>query len=166
MGGAVRSSRLEPLSKSAGLEAASGDDQIPAVAQTQGGTQRLDKWLWFTRIVKTRSLASKMVSGGKVRVNQVRCTKPSTAIRAEDVITAMVGRDVRVLRVLAPGSRRGPASEAITLYEDLVPIERKTSGKGKANDLGIMIPGARDPGSGRPTKRDRRQLDKLRSTDA
>ncbi len=165
MGGAAKSGCSEPSKGGTSSAAPIDDGQSLDVAQTQTGTQRLDKWLWFTRIVKTRSLASKMVSGGKVRVNQVRCTKPSTPVRAEDVITAMVGRDVRVLRVLAPGKRRGPASEAVTIYEDLAPIERQSSGKGKANDLGIMIPGAREPGSGRPTKRERRQLDKLRSTD-
>ena len=137
------------------MTGAAGDNSV-------SGTQRLDKWLWFARLIKTRSMATRLVSAGKVRVNRVKCAKPSQTIRTGDVITAAIGRNVRVLRVLAPGTRRGPAPEAQALYEDLAPIERQSS-KSTSLDLGIAVPGFREPGSGRPTKRERRLLDRLRS---
>jgi ribosome-associated heat shock protein Hsp15 len=81
--------------------------------------QRLDKWLWYARVVKTRSLATKLVAEGRVRVNGERNANPAKRIRPGDVLTIALLRDVRVLRVLAPGDRRGPFSEAQTLLEDL-----------------------------------------------
>lgn len=83
--------------------------------------QRLDKWLWFARLVKTRTLAAELVAAGKVRINRERATKPSRPIHAGDVITAAIHGRVRVLRVLAAGTRRGPAAEARELYEDMSP---------------------------------------------
>ena len=149
------------------MTGAAGNRSEPGTdaAAISSGTQRLDKWLWFARLIKTRSMATRLVAAGKVRVNRVKCDKPSQAIRADDVITAVIGPNVRVLRVLAPGKRRGPAPEAQALYEDLAPVERR-SAKSKVPDLGIAIPGRREPGAGRPTKRDRRLLDRLRSGDA
>lgn len=82
--------------------------------------QRLDKWLWHGRFVKTRSLASQLVAGGKVRVNREKVLKPSHTLRAGDVITAAVGGRVRVVRVLAFSERRGPPAEAQALYADLI----------------------------------------------
>lgn len=83
--------------------------------------QRLDKWLWFTRVVKTRSLAARLVTDGHVRVNSVRVETASKAVKTGDVVTVALERHVRVLRVLAGGERRGPAPEAQRLYEDLAP---------------------------------------------
>jgi ribosome-associated heat shock protein Hsp15 len=81
--------------------------------------QRIDKWLWFARFVKTRPLAAAIVSQGQVRLNKVKVGKPSHEVGPGDVLTlAMHGR-VRVIKVLAIGTRRGPASEAQTLYEDM-----------------------------------------------
>ena len=85
------------------------------------GTQRLDKWLWFARVVKTRTLAAGLVDSGKVRVNRAPVSKPSHAVRLGDVVTVTAHHDVRVLKVLAPGSRRGSATEARALFEDLTP---------------------------------------------
>lgn len=120
--------------------------------------QRLDRWLWFTRLVKTRTLAAKFVESGKVRVNSVRITKPARIVRSGDVITATLHRRLHVVKVLSAGDRRGPATEAQTLYEDLTPKpidgEKQTAHSTPA--------AAREPGSGRPTKRDRRKLDRLR----
>lgn len=83
------------------------------------GRQRLDKWLWFSRVVKTRSLAAKLVAAGSVRINKVRADAPSQAVRIGDVLTIGVGQRVLVRKVLALGERRGPPDEARTLYEDL-----------------------------------------------
>ena len=81
--------------------------------------QRLDKWLWFARVVKSRTGAAKLVEDGHVRVNAVRADTPAKAIRPGDVLTVALDRQVRVLKVLAPGERRGPYEEARLLYEDL-----------------------------------------------
>lgn len=135
-------------------------------------TQRVDKWLWFTRVVKTRGLAARTVQAGKIRVNKVKVAKPSYVVRVGDVITVSVARRVRVLRVTAIGWRRGPASEAKQLYEDLTPIEESTqstllstrsdgySPQRKSEIQPPIAAAVREPGSGRPTKRDRRQIDK------
>ena len=140
-------------------------------------TQRLDKWLWFTRLVKSRSLASKLIAAGKVRVNRVKITKPSANVKEGDVLTAVIHGRLRVIQVLAPGERRGPAIEAQSLYEDLTPLddkEKPASSKadqsGKASDMpchktsdnGDVVEQApapsREKGMGRPTKRDRRKM--------
>lgn len=88
-----------------------------------GSTQRIDKWLWFARIMKTRSLAAALVNQGAVRVNRRVTAKPSHAVAPGDVLTLVVGGRVRVLKVLEPGTRRGPPAQARLLYEDLtVPV--------------------------------------------
>ena len=93
------------------------DDDAPQAA----GTQRIDKWLWFARIIKSRTLAADLVVEGKVRVNRVKATKPSQTVRAGDVLTLTLRGRVDILRVLAPGERRGPPDEARRLYEVLTP---------------------------------------------
>jgi ribosome-associated heat shock protein Hsp15 len=97
-------------------------------------SQRIDKWLWFARIVKTRSLAAALVSGGKVRVNRQKIAKPSHPVAPGDVLTIALRGHVRVLKLLDPGTRRGPAPEARLLYEDLaVPhADRPPSGEPEA----------------------------------
>lgn len=120
--------------------------------------QRLDKWLWFARFFKTRGLAAKLVSGGGVRVNGTRVAKPAVQVVPGDVLTFAQGRLIRVIRIDAPGSRRGPAPEARTLYTDLSPPEATETGQS-----GPRAPGA-DRVGGRPTKKDRRALDKTRQT--
>jgi ribosome-associated heat shock protein Hsp15 len=112
------------------------------------GRIRLDKWLWQARFFKTRSLAAGQVTGGHVRVNGSRAAKPAQQVGAGDVLTFAQGRQVRVVRIIAPGTRRGPASEAQALYEDISPPESRDSAP----------PNPRYEGKGRPTKRDRRKL--------
>ena len=114
---------------------------------------RIDKWLWHARFFKTRSLAAKLVSGGKLRVNGQPVAKPAFAVGAGDVLTFAQGREVRVIRVLALGERRGPAPEAQALYDDLDPP--------KPREAAPAAP--RYEGKGRPTKRDRRALQQTRS---
>lgn len=84
---------------------------------------RIDKWLWYARFCKTRTLATELVGKRRVRVNQNRIEKPSHTVRIGDVITVPRGREVMVVRVIAVGVRRGPASEAQGLYEELTPAE-------------------------------------------
>ena len=81
--------------------------------------QRVDKWLWFARVVKSRTLAAKLVTEGRVRVNAVRIENPAKTVGPGDVLTIALEREVKVLRILANGERRGPYSEARLLYVDL-----------------------------------------------
>ncbi len=105
-------------------------------------TQRLDKWLWFARVVKTRTLAAGLVEDGKVRVNRSRIAKPSHAVKSGDVVTVTAHRQVRVLKVVAAGVRRGSASEARTLFEDLTP----GSGSSAATGMGAHPDDGAEPG--------------------
>ena len=86
------------------------------------GRQRIDKWLFFARVVKSRSLAAKLAQAGSVRVNGAKIDQASESIKPGDVLTITLERRILVYRVLLPGSRRGPAEEARTLYEDLSPL--------------------------------------------
>ncbi|WP_116131451.1 RNA-binding S4 domain-containing protein [Tropicimonas sp. IMCC34043] len=115
---------------------------------------RIDKWLWQARFFKTRSLAAKQVSDGKVRVNAVRITKPARTVGPGDVLTFVMGDDIRVVRVLALGARRGPAAEARLLYEDLAPPPTRAEAAEAASMSGapVAIPGPR------PTKKERRRF--------
>jgi len=120
---------------------------------------RLDKWLWFARFCKSRSLATALCQAGKVRINRVPVSKAAAAIKPGDVLTFPQGPHIRVVKVLAPGARRGPPTEARTLYEDLAPPVPAVPTEPTAATA------PRDPGSGRPTKADRRALDQLRDRD-
>lgn len=82
---------------------------------------RLDKWLWQARFARSRSLAAAMVSGGEVRLNGQPVVKPARNVGPGDVLTFARPGGICVLRILDCGSRRGPASEARTLYEEIVP---------------------------------------------
>ncbi|PYF09202.1 heat shock protein Hsp15 [Rhodobacter viridis] len=84
---------------------------------SDGDRIRIDKWLWQARFVKSRALAVDLVAAGRVRVNGQKTEKPGRAVGPGDVLTLVLGPEVRVLRILACGTRRGPAPEAATLYE-------------------------------------------------
>ena len=116
---------------------------------------RLDKWLWQARFFKTRSLSAKVISRGHVRVNATRISKPAYSVSVGDVLTFSQARQVRVVRIVGLGERRGPASEAQALYDDLDPPADHTDDR--AQDT--VPPAPRFEGKGRPTKRDRRKLD-------
>ena len=119
--------------------------------------QRLDKWLWCARLVKTRSLAAKLIEGGKVRINGARALKVSRHVRLGDVVTgtgAGAGR-LFVVRVMAEAERRGAAPIARSLYEDLTPEAPPPSEVARIHDH-------RGP---RPTERDRRRLDAIKADD-
>lgn len=87
----------------------------PALAANPG--QRVDKWLFFARFAKSRTLAARLVEEGRVRINRDKIDSPARQVRPGDVLTLNLQRDVVVVRVLDGGSRRGPASEARRLYE-------------------------------------------------
>lgn len=118
--------------------------------------QRLDKWLFFTRLQKSRSIAQRAIESGDVRVNDTRITQPSHALKPGDILVLSLDRRDMIVRVLLPGDRRGPYEEARLLYEDLTPAAvpgEKASSFEQAT---------RERGSGRPTKKERRDGDKLR----
>jgi ribosome-associated heat shock protein Hsp15 len=120
-----------------------------SAAEIASGKLRLDKWLWFARFFKTRSLAAKMCAAGGMRCGGVLVSKASVTVKPGDVLTFSQGKHVRVIKVLGLGTRRGPAPEAQALYEDLAPPSRETA----------MPDAAPRPGGPRPTKKDRRALD-------
>lgn len=124
-----------------------------------GSRQRIDKWLFFARMVKSRSLAQLYVQNGSVRVNGERIVQPSFGVKAGDRIELSLERRDVVLIVRAAGERRGPFEEAKLLYEDLTPPPDETK------RLTLFEQALRAPGSGRPTKRDRRAIDRLISDD-
>lgn len=84
---------------------------------------RVDKYLWFARFFKTRSLATKRANGGRIRVNGNKIKKSNDPVRVGDILTLAQGDQIRVIRVLDLGTRRGPAQEAQNLYEDITPKE-------------------------------------------
>jgi ribosome-associated heat shock protein Hsp15 len=122
-------------------------------------TLRLDKWLWHARFARTRSLAAKLVAEARFRINGNPTEKAHHAVRPGDVLTFPLGPHIRVIKVLALGVRRGPAPEARLLYEDLEPPQPKDP---TPKDPPVA---PREDGAGRPTKRERRQTDRLRSDD-
>lgn len=127
----------------------------------EAGRQRIDKWLWYARVVKTRSLAQKLVVSSAVRLNREKVSTASQAIRVGDVLTIALPRRVMVLEVLDLGTRRGPAPEARLLYEDL--SAPGVVGAGEAASNAATTAAERQPGAGRPTKKERRQIDRFRS---
>lgn len=84
--------------------------------------QRIDKWLWHARVVRTRQSAALLVSSGHVRVNGRRIEAPGQQVKQGDVVTVALDREIRLLRVVAFSARRGGASDARALYEDVQPI--------------------------------------------
>jgi ribosome-associated heat shock protein Hsp15 len=80
---------------------------------------RLDKWLWQARFFKGRDLAAELIYSGHLRLNGQRCTKPGHAVAVGDVLTFPQANQIRVVRILALGQRRGPAPEAQALFADL-----------------------------------------------
>jgi ribosome-associated heat shock protein Hsp15 len=93
-------------------------DTAPDTAIT---SLRIDKWLWYARFFKTRGLAASVVTAGHLRIDAHRIAKASHAVRVGHTLTFPQGRAIRVIRIVALATRRGPASEAQALYEDLSP---------------------------------------------
>lgn len=135
------------------MSRAAGDREEDA---SEREVARLDKWLWFARVVKTRTLAAALVEDGKVRINRIKITKPSQSVRIGDVLTVTVGPRVRLLKVLAFAERRGPPAAAQVLFDDLSPPPQPRPEEAAAPT------GERLPGSGRPTKRERRDMERFK----
>ena len=115
--------------------------------------QRIDKWLWHARVVRTRTAAAALVDGGHVRLNGGRISANSQAVKTGDVVTVALDRVVRIMKVTGFAERRGDADAARLLYEDLTPISPVAAREPATAE--------RDAGSGRPTKQERRATDRL-----
>lgn len=114
---------------------------------------RVDKWLWSVRIVKTRPDAAAACRGGHVRVNG-RPAKPATMVSPGDEVRAQVGQTMRIVEVVRVIHKRVGAVDAVTCFLDRTP---------KPEPVDTVQVAVRERGSGRPTKRDRRRLEKLRT---
>ena len=115
--------------------------------------QRIDKWLWHARVVRTRQAAAALAVSGHVRINGQRVDASSRAVRPGDIVTIALDRTVRVLKVLGFAARRGSAEDARALCE---PIETDS-----ASAPAVPSPARRQAGAGRPTKRERRAIDRF-----
>lgn len=139
----------------------SGGDPSPAEGpdRLSPESQRLDKWLWCARFFKSRSLANGLLAAGRLRLDGSVVAKAHQRVRVGAVLTFPQGPHIRVIKVGSLAVRRGPAPEARLLYEDLAP---PPEGKSRPQDAPQTAPRApsRDRGAGRPTKRDRRALDR------
>jgi ribosome-associated heat shock protein Hsp15 len=121
-----------------------------------GEGQRVDRWIWHARVVRTRSLAVELAESGRIRVNGQRVNAPARMVRTGDVLTIALHSSVKVLRVIGFAERRGSARDIAPLYEDL-----SEPAPPRSAPTPPTAP-SREPGSGRPTKRDRRALDRMR----
>ena len=117
------------------------------MAELDGGrqAQRLDRWLWHARIIKTRSLAAQLVSKGKFRVNRERIVKPAHMVKSGDVITASLFGRIRIFQIAGFSERRGPAAHAQTLYVDMTPPDESTEDASAASLLDPYFRKKRQP---------------------
>ncbi len=132
----------------------------PPAAQVRDPA-RLDKWLWHARFLKSRSLATKLCKSGKLRINGTPTDKAHHPLKVGDVLTFPLGPHIRIREVWAIAIRRGPAPEARALYQDLAPPPARA----KRGPAPLPDDGARPRGAGRPTKSDRRAIDRLQKGD-
>lgn len=120
--------------------------------------ERLDRFLFFARAIKSRTLAQKLIEAGAVRVNSEKTERSDHRVGVGDVLTMSLHGRILVWRIVDPGTRRGPASEAQGLYEDLSPPPVPRAER-SPYEAAIA---ERPAGVGRPTKKQRRETDRLR----
>jgi ribosome-associated heat shock protein Hsp15 len=129
----------------------------PPMAPEPGARQRLDKWLWAARFYKTRSLAAEAISGGKVKLNG-HTAKPAKEIKAGDLLELSIGYAQWTVSVVALNEYRRPASEAQQLYAE---TEASRLQRLQTSEERSMAPAPGADLKGRPTKRDRRQIQRF-----
>ena len=122
-------------------------------------TIRLDIYLYYIRIFKSRSIATKFVSTNRLRISGQVTQKPHKMISIGDVLTISINDNIKILKVLDIPNRRGPYSESLSFYEDITPIENIPKKKSIKLDMKFV------ERVGRPTKRERRQTDRLMGRD-
>ncbi len=133
-------------------------DEIPWRSGVTDDRHRIDKWLWHVRLFKTRSLAARAVSGGKVKVDGER-VKPAHEVRAGQQVSATLGERLIDVEVLALPARRGPAAEAQACYAETQASAERAERHRESRRLAAL---SRPQPDHRPDKRERRQMDKLR----
>ena len=122
-------------------------------------TLRLDVYLYYIRIFKSRSIATKFVLTNRLRISDQVTQKPHKMISIGDVLTMTINDNIKILKVLDIPKRRGPYLESLNFYEDITPIEIIPKEKSRKNDNKFV------ERVGRPTKRERRQTDRLMGRD-
>ena len=122
-------------------------------------TLRLDIYLYYIRIFKSRSIATKFVSNNRLRISGQVTQKPHKMITIGDVLTMTINDNIKVLKVLAIPNRRGPYSESLNFYENITPIKKISKKESLKPDIKFV------ERVGRPTKRERRQTDRLMGRD-
>ena len=118
-------------------------------------TIRLDLYLFYIRLFKSRNLATKFITISRVRIAGQVTQKPHKLVSIDDVLTIPINDKVKILKIINIPNRRGPFLESILYYEDLTPIEKKETKTDKKVNLKFV------ERVGRPTKLERRQTDKL-----
>ena len=122
-------------------------------------TLRLDIYLYYIRIFKSRSIATKFVSTNRLRISGQVTQKPHKMISVGDILTMTINDNIKILKVLDIPNRRGPYSESLNFYEDITPIESVLKKESLKLDMKFV------ERVGRPTKRERRQIDRLMGRD-
>ena len=122
-------------------------------------TLRLDIYLYYIRIFKSRSLATKFILTNRLRISGQVTQKPHKMISVGDVLTMTINDNIKILKVLDIPSRRGPYPESLNFYEDITPIEIISKKESSNIDIKFV------ERVGRPTKRERRQTDRLMGRD-
>jgi ribosome-associated heat shock protein Hsp15 len=122
--------------------------------------QRIDKWLWHARLTRTRSAAAALAASGHVRLNGALVDAPSRNVKPGDIVTVALDSRVRVLKVLGFALRRGPAEAGRALYEEQA-LDPPAANQPPTEQLSATGPAR----SGRPTKRDRRKIDRFTADD-
>ena len=122
-------------------------------------TLRLDTYLYYIRIFKSRRLATKFVSSNRLRISGQVTQKSHKLISIGDVLTMTINDNIKILKVMDIPKRRGPYSEALNFYEDITPIENSQKTKENKSNINFV------ERVGRPTKRERRQIDRLMGRD-
>ena len=122
-------------------------------------TIRLDVYLYYIRIFKSRSIATKFVSTNRLRISGKVTQKPHKMISISDVLTMTINDNVKIFKVLDIPNRRGPYSESVNFYEDITPVESIPKKESFKPDIKFV------ERVGRPTKRERRQTDRLMGRD-
>ncbi|WP_140937439.1 RNA-binding S4 domain-containing protein [Sphingobacterium lumbrici] len=125
---------------------------------TESEKLRVDKYLWCIRVFKTRSLATEACKAGRVKLNGQNI-KPSYVVKVGEAYTVQKGVERKVIRVTGLLERRVDAKTAVQFYEDETPVEETNAFKSVFQAPVLK----RDRGAGRPTKRDRREIDSLQS---
>ena len=122
-------------------------------------TLRLDLYLYYIRIFKSRSLATKFISSNRLRISGKVTQKPHKLISAGDVLTMTINDNIKIIKILDVPKRRGPYSESLSFYQDLTPSKTILKDKNVKSKIKFV------DRIGRPTKRERRQIDRLMGRD-